>query len=110
MNIEELKEAVNNSNMTTKAKAEVCEILKHVTELANLNQAFVKIHMRVPRIYYAAAAFGLGSATFGIFSVMPFAVIGGIGVFLVALVGISEADYARRKIGDSINGEANKHN
>ena len=28
MNIEELKEAVNKSDMDTEAKAEVCEILK----------------------------------------------------------------------------------
>ena len=100
MNIEELKEAVNKSNMDTEAKAEVIEILKHITGLANLNQALVKIHMRVPLIYYAAAAFGLGSATFGIFYVIHFAVICGIAVFLVALVGISEVVYTRRKIGE----------
>lgn len=36
MNIEELKEAVNNSNMTTKAKAEVCKILKWHVDMAEL--------------------------------------------------------------------------
>ena len=99
MNIEELKEAVNKSNMNTEAKAEIIEILKHNIGLANLNQAIIKIYMRVPRIYYGAAAFGLGSATFGIFYVIHFAVICGIGVFFVALIGILEVVFARRKIG-----------
>ena len=36
MNIPELKEAVNNSNMTTKAKANVCEILKLYVDMAEL--------------------------------------------------------------------------
>jgi len=36
MNIEELKEAVNKSDMTTKAKAEVCEILKLYVDIAEL--------------------------------------------------------------------------
>ena len=36
MNIEELKEAVNNSNMTTKAKGEVCKILKFYVDMAEL--------------------------------------------------------------------------
>jgi len=34
MNIAELKEAVNNSNMDTEAKAEVCEILKLYVDVA----------------------------------------------------------------------------
>jgi hypothetical protein len=107
MNIEELKEAVNNSNMTTKAKADVCEILKlyvDTTELLKAKNAsirtLVKMHTRVPRIYYAVAAYGIGSATFGIFSVIHFAVICGIALFLVALIGILEVVYTRRKIED----------
>lgn len=100
MKIEELKEAVNKSNMTTEAKAEVYEILKHITGLANLNRALIELHTRVPRIYYASAAFGLGSVAIGMFSDIPFAVICGIAVFLVALVGISEVVYTRRKIGE----------
>jgi len=36
MNIEELKEAVNKSNMDTEAKAEVCEILTLYRDIAGL--------------------------------------------------------------------------
>ena len=99
MNIEELKEAVNKSDMTTQAKAEVCEILKHITGLVNLNRVLIKSHTRVPLMYYAVAVYGLGSVAVGIFSTIPFAAICGIAVFLVALVGISEVVYMRRKIG-----------
>jgi len=107
MNIEELKEAVNKSDMPTETEAEITEILEHITGLANLNQVLVKIHTRVPRIYYAAAAFGLGSVAVGIFSAIPFAMICGFGVFLVALIGILEVVYANRKIGEFIDEEAN---
>ena len=115
MDIAELKEAVNKSDMTTKAKAEIIETLKlyvDTTELLkaknDIIQALAKAHMRIPLIYYAAAVYGLGSAVIGIFSAIPLAVICGIGVFLIALVGILEVVFARRKVGD-INGEANKH-
>lgn len=36
MNIAELKEAVNKSDMDTEAKAEVCEILELYREIAGL--------------------------------------------------------------------------
>lgn len=36
MYITELKEAVNKSDMTTKAKAEICEILKLYVDVAEL--------------------------------------------------------------------------
>ena len=107
MNISELREALNESDMTTEAKAEIIETIEHITELANLNQALVKIHTRVPLIYYAAATFGLGSVAIGMFSAIPFAVICGIAVFLVAFVGILEVVFARREIGDFIDEETN---
>jgi hypothetical protein len=99
MNTEELKEAVNKSDMTTKAKAETVEVLKHITGLANLNVALIKIHTRIPLIYYAAAAFGLGSVVIGMFYATPLAVICGTAVVFVALTGILEVVYIRRKIG-----------
>jgi len=107
MNITELKEAVEKTDMTTEAKAEIVEILKHITELANLNRALVEIHTRVPRIYYVGAAYGIGSAMLGGIFVIPFAVICGIGVFLVALVGIGEAECARRKFAGFVDEETN---
>lgn len=36
MSIEELKEAVNKSNMDTEARAEVCKILKFYVDMAEL--------------------------------------------------------------------------
>lgn len=105
--MKELKEAVNESNMDTEAKAEIIETLKlyvDTTELLKAKnisiQTLVNMHMQVPRIYYAAAVYGLGSATVGIFSTIFFAVVSGIGVFLIALVGILEVVFARRKIGN----------
>ena len=98
MKIEELKKAINKSNIDTETKAGIDEILKLVTELANENLALVEIHTRIPRIYYAAAMYGLGSAIFGIFSVLHFAVICGVAVFLIALIGILEMIYVRDEI------------
>lgn len=98
MNITELKEEVNKSKMTTEAKAEIIEFLEHIIELVNFNQNLVKIHTRVPRIDYAAAVFGLGNVAIGIFFIIPFAVICGFAVFLVALVGILEVVYTRKEI------------
>ena len=116
MNISELKEAVNKSDMTTKAKSGIAEILKlyvDTTELLKAKndfiRALVKTHMRIPLICYAAAVYGLGSAALGIFFAIHFAAVCGIGVFLIALIGILEVVFARRKLED-INGEANKHN
>ena len=107
MNIEELAEAVNKSDMTTNAKAEIIKTLKRyvdTTESVKTKNAFirtlVKIHTRVPRIYYAVVVYGLGSATLGVvFSdIYFFAAICGLGIFLVALIGILEVVYTRRKI------------
>ena len=36
MNIEEMKEAVNKSDMDTEAKVEVCKILKFYVDMAEL--------------------------------------------------------------------------
>ena len=88
-NITEIKEAINNSDMDTEMKAKI----------NNFIQVIVKIKTRVPRIYYAGAMYGLGSVTFGVFFTKSFIVICGIAVFLVALTGILEVIYTRRKIG-----------
>jgi len=102
MDTEELKESVNKSDMDTEAKAEIDEILGHITGLANLNRALIKIHTRVPRIYYVGAAAGLGSVAIGMFSGIPLAVICGIGVVFVAFVGILEVVYTRMEIEKEI--------
>ena len=98
MKIEELKKAINKSNIDTETKAGIDEILKLVTELANENLAIVEIHTRIPLIYYAAAIYGLGSAAVAIFFTELFAVICGIAVFLIALVGILEMVHVRDEI------------
>ena len=101
-NIEELKEAIDKSNMDTKTKGEIIEILQlYVDVYVDIDasiQALAKMRMRIPLIYYAAAIYGLGSTLVGIFFTVPIVVICGIGVFLVALVGILEVVYARRKL------------
>jgi hypothetical protein len=87
-NITEMKEAVNNSDMDTEMKAKI----------NNFIQVLLKIHIQVPRIYYAGAVYGLGSVTFGVFSTNFFVVVCGIAIFLVALIGILEVICVRRKI------------
>nr|AAU84269.1 hypothetical protein GZ9C4_25 [uncultured archaeon GZfos9C4] len=67
------------------------------------NRTLTEIHTKVPIIYYAMIAFGLGSIIFGAFSVATNPVyysvmIGGIGVILVALIGILEVACKRRRI------------
>ncbi|MCK4526271.1 hypothetical protein KAW18_02770 [candidate division WOR-3 bacterium] len=88
-NITEMKEAIDNSDMDTEMKA----------KLNNFFQVIEKTYIRVPRIYYAGAVYGLGSATFGVFSTNFFVVVCGIAMFLVTLVGILEVICIRRKIG-----------
>lgn len=89
-NIEDLKKAINNSDMNMEVKS----------ELINFIQILTKIHIRVPLIYYAGVIYGLGCIGIGIFFVIPFAVICGIGVFLVALVAILEVIFTKRRLNN----------
>ena len=94
----ELKKAIDKSDIDVKTKEEITEILQLYVYIDASIQALAKMRMQIPLIYYAAAIYGLGSAIFAIFFDILFAVICGIGVFLVALVGILEVVYARRKL------------
>lgn len=67
------------------------------------NRTLTEIHTKVPIIYYAMMAFGLGSIILGAFSVASNPVyyysvmIGGIGVVLVTLIGILEVAYNKKR-------------
>lgn len=65
------------------------------------NRILTGLHTRVPIIYYVMMVFGLTSVIFGTVTVTsyPFlysVMIGGIGVFLVALIGFLEIKYTKR--------------
>ena len=83
-NIVELKEAVDNSNLSTEQKAEQILMIKHI---------------RVPWICYAVLVFGLGSAIYGVYSTMLFIVVAGIVVFFVVLIDILKVVETKRRFG-----------
>lgn len=96
--IAELKKAIDKSDIDTETKEKIIEVLQLYVYIDISTQTLAKMRMQIPLIYYAGAIYGLGSAAVAIFFIIPFAVIYGIGVFLVALVGILEVVYARRKL------------
>lgn len=74
--------------------------------LTNSNDNLTKIHRSVPLIYYVMVVFGLASAISGALLVASYpvyysVVVGGIGVSLVAFIGILEVLYKRGKLGTS---------
>ena len=87
-NVTTLKEAINNSNMNPQEKAKINNYIDIIT----------KMYFQVPIPYYAAALYGLLSIIVGVIHFIPFAVLCGVAVFLIALLGIGEVLWRRYRI------------
>ena len=79
---------MNHSNINTEEK----------TKINNYIETTMKIHLQVPIPYYAAALYGLLSLIVGVIHFIPFAVLCGVAVFLIALIGIGEVLWRRYSI------------
>ena len=74
-----------------------------IKKVKNTNRVITGIHTKVPIIYYVVMAFGLLSAIWGTFPAASYpiyysVVIGGIGVALVAFIGVLEVVYTKGKV------------
>lgn len=74
-----------------------------IDKMENTNRVITGIHTKVPIIYYVVMAFGLLSAFWGTFPAASYpiyysVVIGGIGVALVAFIGVLEVGYKKGKV------------
>lgn len=74
-----------------------------IKKVKNSNRIVTEIHTKVPIIYYVMMMFGLASVIFGAFAVTAYpayysVMVGGLGVFLVALIGVLEIAYKKRRL------------
>jgi len=83
---------------------EIIKVLEKapIKKMENSNRRIIEIHTKVPKIYIAIMVFGLASAIFAAFSVASYPVyysimIGGIGIFFVALIGVLEVIFLKRE-------------
>ena len=73
------------------------EIIRLQTELNDLQNKIVKFQTEIPKIYYVGAIFGAAGTAFGIFTINLIYLSVGLGMTMMAIIGILEAKVNARR-------------
>lgn len=73
------------------------EIIRLQTELNDLQKKIVKFQTETPKIYYVGAIFGAAGTAFGIFTINLIYLSVGLGMSMMAIIGILEAKVNARR-------------